>query len=133
MKEPTCQDQYLALMHYAQSPMINLKNESNLVLKSTYGPQIVEEVACYEKNYLDCMNTAIFYAECLLQQGYLKEAQITLETCIHYHCDISKCYLLLIDLYKQQSNLQGLTQLKQIATIEMQHSPFLNKVLYAFQ
>lgn len=133
VEEISCQNQYLALMHYAKSPMINLKNESNLTLKSTYGPQIVEEVAAYEKNYLDCMNTAIQYAEQLLQQGYLKEAQTTLEICINYHCDISKCYLLLIDLYKQQSNLQGLTALKEIATIEMQNSPFLNKILHAFQ
>lgn len=133
VEEISCQNQYLALMHYAKSPMINLKNESNLTLKSTYGPQIVEEVAAYEKNYLDCMNTAIQYAEQLLQQGYLKEAQTTLEICINYHCDISKCYLLLIDLYKQQSNLQGLTALKEIVTIEMQNSPFLNKILHAFQ
>ena len=59
----------------------------------------------------------------------LAEARQTLEHCLNYHCDVSKCYIMLIEIYKLQNDFHALDKLKTIAQVEMCQSPFLHKVL----
>lgn len=75
------------------------------------------------------MQKAIRYSEHLIQCHALIEAQAVLELCIMYHCDISKCYLLLIDVYRMQDNTTALAKLEETIKNEMASSPFLHKVL----
>lgn len=124
-----CTQLYETLMRYAKRPMVNLQGKTNLELKQNYGAQTLESISDYEKNYYDFLDISIQYAKALYESDYLSEARQTLEACIHYHCDVSKCYQLLIDIYKKQSDTEALNHLRPIIEKEMQHSPFLHKVL----
>ena len=124
-----CQKKYQQLMRYAKLSMVNLQSQTNLELKQTYGPQTLEKIAQYEKNYFEFMDISIQYGKILYENGYLAEARQTLEQCLVYHCDVSKCYLLLIDIYKQLDDNKALDELKITAQNEMSQSPFLHKVL----
>lgn len=130
--QESCKKTYLDLLRYATIPMINLKGQSNFDLKKAYGPQIVEKIDSYERNFNSCMQLAISYAELLIEDQLLEEAQKTLEICVNHHCDLSKCYILLIDLYKKQQNEQALQLLEVTIQNEMAHSPFQKKVLRHF-
>ena len=124
-----CEKKYQALMHYAQLSMVNLKGQTNLELKKMYGAQTLELIGQYEKNYYAFMDTAIQYGKTLYENGYLAEARQTLEHCLNYHCDVSKCYIMLIEIYKLQNDFHALDKLKTIAQVAMCQSPFLHKVL----
>lgn len=127
-----CQKIYLLLLRSSKLPMLNLKTTSNLELKTIYGPQIIALISNYERNYFEFMDILFKYSNILYEKEYIEEARITLEQCILYHCDLSKCYLLLIKIYKAQHNHTALNQLKITVKHKMQDSPFLDKVLNAF-
>lgn len=126
---PECQRIYRQLMRFSTLSMVNLQGQTNLELKQHYGPQTLEQISAYEKNYFDFMNIAIKYGQTLYENNFIQEARLCLEQCIIYHCDISKCYILLIEIYKSQEDQQSLKSLKSIIEIEMGNSPFLHKVL----
>ena len=124
-----CQKKYQQLMRYAKLPMVNLQGQTNLELKQAYGPQTLEKIGQYEKNYFSFMDISIQYGKILYENGYVTEARQALEQCLIYHCDVSKCYILLIEIYKRQNDYKALDELKNIVQIEMSQSPFLHKVL----
>ena len=132
VEHKTCQEVYNMLLRSANRTMVNLKDYSNLDLKISYGPQIVEQVSAYEKNYFEFMDILFKYGKILYDNNYIKEAQMILEQGIDYHCDLSRCYLLLIQIYKKQENETALSRLKNIVEKEMKNSPFLHKVLEQF-
>lgn len=127
-----CQKVYTMLLRKANKPMVNLKDQSNLDLKSLYGAQIVDKVSVYEKNYFEFMDILFKYGKILYDNNYIKEAQMTLEEGIDYHCDVSKCYILLIKIYKAQKNKMAISRLKNVVEKEMKNSPLLHKVLEQF-
>lgn len=129
VENETCKKIYSDLMRFSNLAMANLADKSNLELKQAYGPQTLEKISAYEKNFFDFMNKTLKYGKTLLDLGYIQEARQTLELCANYHCDISKCYLLLIDIYKKQQDLAALSNLRITVQKEMCHSPFLHKVL----
>lgn len=124
-----CHQQYLTLMTHAHYPMVHLKSTSNLSLKQLYGPQIIQSISDYEQNYNVFMQTAIGYAQTLINHGFEKEAQLVLEICLDYECDLSKCYFLLINLYKHSQNHQGIKQLQATVQNRMADSLFLPQIL----
>ena len=127
-----CQKMYQRLVYQMNQPMVNLKEHSNLELKRLYGPQIVDQVSGYEKNYFEFIDILFKYGKILYDNQYIKEAQSVLEQGILYHCDLSKCYLLLLQIYKEQKDEQAISRLKQVVEEEMKNSPFLHKVLEQF-
>lgn len=124
-----CEKLYCALMRYSTLPMANLQGKTNLELKQTYGSQTLQQIADYEKNYFEFMNATIKYGSALYENGFLDEARQTLEQCIQYHCDVSKCYALLIEIYTKQHDGAALESLRSTISKEMCNSPFLHKVL----
>lgn len=130
--DQACQKAYLSLMHFEKLPLANLKGVSNLEIKKKYGASGVDKISQYEWNYTSCMQAAIHYAEVLIENGYITEAQNTLECCIEAKCDLSKCYLLLIDLYKMQQNESALIRLKDFVNKELKDSPFIDKIIRHF-
>lgn len=127
-----CETVYHKLVHHMSQPMVNLKGYSNLDLKRLYGPQIVDQVSGYERNYFEFMDILFKYGKILYDNHYIKEAQGVLEQGILYHCDLSKCYLLLLQIYKEQQDEVALSRLKNVVEEEMKNSPFLHKVLEQF-
>lgn len=124
-----CMQCYETLVGYAKRQMVNLQGKTNLELKQTYGAQTLESISDYERNYYEFLNISVQYGQILYENEYIVEARQALENCIRYHCDISKCYYLLIDIYKKQSDTEALNRLRPVIESEMQHSPFLHKVL----
>lgn len=124
-----CQKKYQQLMRYAKLSMVNLQGQTNLELKQTYGPQVLEIISQYEQNYFKFMDISIQYGKILYENGYLTEARQVLEQCLIYHCDTSKCYILLTEIYKETNDYKALDELKGIVQKEMNQSPFLHKVL----
>lgn len=127
-----CQLLYQDILSYGQKSMLNLKEQSNLDLKKKYGAKSIEQIASYERNYFECMNLLVQYARLLFELDYILEAKHILELCIQYDCDLSKAYLLLIQIYKSENNEEALFSLKPIIQDKMKHSPFLPQVLAAF-
>lgn len=132
VEHEACKQVYSTLLRSANTSMINLKGQSNLELKSSYGPQSIEKVSIYEKNYFEFMDILFKYGKILYDNNYVQEAQSILEQGINYHCDLSKCYLLLIKIYKEQKNKTAIYCLKDVVKQEMKNSPFLHKVLEQF-
>jgi len=132
VQHEACQKIYTMLIRNANRTMVNLKDHSNLDLKMLYGPQVVEKVSAYEKNYFEFMDILFKYGKILYDNHYVPEAQMVLEKGIEYHCDVSKCYLLLIQIYKEQKNEAAISRLRNVVTTEMKNSPFLHKVLEQF-
>ena len=92
----------------------------------------MDKVSVYEKNYFEFMDILFKYGKILYDNNYIKEAQMTLEQGIDYHCDVSECYLLLIKIYKEQKNKTAISRLKNVVEKEMKNSPLLHKVLEQF-
>lgn len=129
VEQDDCRKCYQKLIQSVNRKMVNLQGKSNLELKKTYGPQTLELVGEYERNYFEFMDISIQYGQILYENHFLDEARQTLEACILYHCDVSKCYRLLITIYKEQSDFVALKALRSTIEREMQHSPYLHKVL----
>ena len=132
VEHPACQNIYTSLLKNANRRMVNLKEQSNFDLKSLYGPQVVDQVSAYEKNYFEFMDILFKYGKMLYDNHYVQEAQMVLEQSIVYHCDVSKCYMLLLQIYKEQHNEVAISQLRNVVQTEMKNSPFLHKVLEEF-
>lgn len=124
-----CHKVYQKLIQSVNRKMVNLQGKTNLELKKSYGPQTLDLVGEYERNYFEFMDISIQYGQILYENHFLAEARQALEACILYHCDVSKCYGLLITIYKEQSDLVALQALRPTIEREMQHSPYLHKVL----
>lgn len=124
-----CESDYALLKKYATLPMVNLNKFTNLELKRAYGPQMLSTISQYEANYIQFIEASITYGKNLYEHGYLEEARKTLETCISYNCDVSHCYMLLIQIYKVQNDEIALKRLEPLIKQKMQNSPFLDKVL----
>lgn len=124
-----CEKLYQAVMRFSNLPMANLQGQTNLELKQKYGAQTLEQITVYEKNYYGFINATIKYGSILYENGFINEARQTLEQCILYHCDVSKCYTLLIEIYTKQQDQAALESLRSTIKKEMCNSPFLHKVL----
>ncbi len=129
VKEDECQRLYLDVLAFANRPMVDLKAYTNLELKQRFGPQGLELLGGYEKNYFEFMDICCKYGTILFEKGFILEARQILEQALLYQCDLSKCYLQLIDVYHQLHDMKALDVLKVTAKANMKDSPFLPKVL----
>jgi len=109
--------------------MTNLKDHTNLELKEAYGMAHFQDLTIYEKNYLTFMDILLKYGSILYEKGFIKEARTVLEAALDYQCDVSKCYMILSDIYLKLHARDALENLACIAKQNMQGSPYLNKVL----
>nr|WP_302598441.1 hypothetical protein [uncultured Cellulosilyticum sp.] len=132
-----CTQLYNKIMLFKERPLVNLKGMSNVELKERFGTMQLEKLSYYEQNLMEYMTTSCAYGKLLFEKGYLPESQKVLEYIISLGCDLSQCYLTLADVYvayydyNKLSNTQIglLTDLKQKASINMNASPYLQKVI----
>lgn len=129
VENANCQEIYLKLLNYAKTPMVNLKQMSNLEIKQQFGPSGLDMLTNYERNYFNFMDISYEYGSILYDNGFVKEARNVLEMSTLYGCDSSKCYLLLIQIYKLMNDSAALNQLKETTMKNMKNSPLLEKVL----
>lgn len=131
--DTNCIASYNELLSFKSRQMVNLKGYTNLDLKEIFGVGHLDLLTNYERNYLEFMDISCKYAHTLYEYGYIKEAQTVLEYTLKHQCDLSKCYLLLAEIYKLSKNTLALEELKEIASLNMKGSPYLQKVLDAMK
>lgn len=129
VENPDCQKVYLKLLNCSKSPMVNLGQLTNLEIKQQFGSGGLENLINYEKNYFNFMDISYEYGSILYDNGFINESRKTLEMSISYGCDLSKTYLLLIQIYKTMNDFKALDRLKEAAVKNIKHSVLLKKVL----
>jgi tetratricopeptide (TPR) repeat protein len=133
VNDDDCIELYHQIVKYCNYKMTNLKGYTNLELKEAYGIAHFENITCYEKNYLTFMDILVNYGSILYEKGYTKEAVSVLETALGYQCDLSKCYMILSDIYVEQHAGNALDRLEDAAKKNMKGSYYLGKVLSKIQ
>ncbi|MDF2878513.1 MAG: hypothetical protein K0S30_1609 [Clostridia bacterium] len=124
-----CQQLYDQVMACAKLKLANLKNHTNLDLKKTYGMVQFENLIEFERNYLALMDILVKYGNILYEKGFISEAKHVLEEALVYECDLSKCYILLSDIYLKLGARRALQDLKCSAEKNMKESHYLTKIL----
>lgn len=99
------------LTELSSKKILNLENQSNTELKLKYGPANLDTLDTCDENFSALCRTLVSYADCLLKQGYRKEAQTVLEFGISCGSDHSQNYRMLTDLYQEQRQTDQLTSL----------------------
>jgi tetratricopeptide (TPR) repeat protein len=124
-----CKQLHNQVMTCAKLKLANLKNHTNLDLKRTYGMAQFENLIQFERNYLALMDILVKYGSILYEKGFISEAKHVLEEALVYGCDLSKCYILLSDIYLKLGTKTALKDLKSSAEQNMQGSHYLTKIL----
>ncbi len=84
---------------------------SNTDLKFKYGFSNLETITIYEEHYNSYMLTLVEWAKMLFDRNNLSDAEIILTEAIRLKCDLSKAYMLLIDIYRQKNDSEKLKNL----------------------
>ncbi len=85
---------------------------SNTDLKLKYGYANLENITIYEEHYNSYMQALTLWAELLVEKNNLCDAEKVLSEAINLKCDLSKAYMLLIDIYKETNNRSKLEEIK---------------------
>ncbi|MCI8805095.1 MAG: hypothetical protein HFE59_04235 [Clostridiales bacterium] len=100
---------------------------SNTDLKFKYGFSNLETITIYEEHYNSYMQTLVEWAKMLFERNNLSDAEIILNEAIRLKCDLSKAYMLLIDIYRQKNDSDKLKNL--INTVENSTLKLKTKIL----
>ena len=84
---------------------------SNTDLKLKYGYSNLEIITIYEEHYNSYIQALVSWAEYLFNENNLADAEKILLEAINLKCDLSKAYILLIDIYKKTNNNDNLEKL----------------------
>lgn len=87
---------------------------SNTDLKLKYGYANLENITIYEEHYNSYMQALILWSELLIEKNNTEDAEKVLSEAINLKCDLSKAYMLLIDIYKKTNNLSKLEEIKKL-------------------
>ncbi len=104
---PDIQECVNTLQSLSQCKIVNLTGISNTDLKLAYGTANITVLSEYDQNYTLLVTTLQKWAEALYALGEIEATKTILEYSIEIHCDISKTYLLLAEIYagKQETLL----------------------------
>ncbi len=106
MKDTT-DETLLALQHsitnLSKVSILNLTGISNTDLKLQYGVANLTFLSECDNNYTLLVNSLYKWGSYLYELGYINDAKIVLEYGITCNTDISKNYILLANIYKEQN------------------------------
>ena len=128
-----CDSYYRKVASCKNLKMVHLKGYSNLELKESFGVEHFENLAGFEKNYLTFMDILVKYGSILYENGFIKEAEVTLTQALLYQCDLTKAYILLSEIYLQFQDTKALKDLLETACQNMQGSYYLDKVVHKIE
>lgn len=106
------QDKILTL---SQKQILNLTGYSNTDLKLAYGPGNLPALSDYDYNFTLLARTLQQWAEYLYKQQEIEKTKIILEYAISCKTDVSKSYLLLASIYREEGNYAKIKELKDTA------------------
>ena len=100
---------------------------SNTDLKLKYGLANLDNITIYEEHYNSYMQCLVNWADLLIQRENLTDAEIILKESMRLKCDLSKAYILLIDIYKKTNKLTELKNL--ISYVENSNINLKSKII----
>jgi len=100
---------------------------SNTDLKLKYGLANLEIITMYEEHYNSYMQALTLWAELLIEKNNLIDAEKVLCEAINLKSDLSKTYMLLIDVYKKTNNSKKLQNI--IKLVEKSNLKLKSKIL----
>lgn len=106
--------------------LLNLNGISNTDLKLTYGAANLPALTQYDENYMRLVSVLGKWAQALMDENYVDEAQIVLETAVEAGCDSSSIYLNLATIYKSKK-IDKIPYL--IEKISLSSSPMKNVII----
>lgn len=108
---------YEAIMSLKGKQMINLTEYSNTDLKLKYGVANLETLTEYEDNYTSLIMNIATLGHILMEQEDIKDAAAYLEFGIRSGSDIRSNYADLKNIYTNEGNNSGLSNLKRYAEL----------------
>lgn len=85
---------------FRDKKLLNLSGISNTELKLSYGPANLPTLIQYDENYMKLIAILGKWAQSLMDENYINEAQVVLETAVEAGCDSSSIYLNLASIYR---------------------------------
>lgn len=82
--------------------ILNLSGISNTELKLAYGVANFPALTGYDENYMRLIAILGKWAQALIDEQYIDEARIVLETAVEIGCDSSSIYLNLASIYQSE-------------------------------
>ena len=117
LKEDNRTLSYEAIMSLKGKQMINLTEYSNTDLKLKYGVANLETLTEYEDNYTSLIMNIATLGHILMEQEDTKDAAAYLEFGIRSGSDIRSNYADLKNIYTNEGNNSGLSNLKRYAEL----------------
>lgn len=92
----------------SEKKILNLTGLTNTWLKQQYGTPNLEFLTSYDENFTRLIRTLYKWGTCLNENNYKSQARTVLEYGIACKTDISGNYILLGQIYKEQSEFHAL-------------------------
>lgn len=105
-----------AIIQLSTQPILNLSGLSNTDLKLEYGAANIGALTAADNNYTSLLGHLYKWGSLLNSLGEVQNAKAVLEYGIQCHTDISKHYILLATIYKEEGNLSKIDEL--IASVD---------------
>ena len=101
-------------------PIVNFTGYTNTDLKLEYGTANITVLTEYDQNYTVLVRTLQKWADLLMDNNYLAEAELLMSYAISIHTDISKTYYKLAEMYAIRLETENIRNL--IETAKNLHS-----------
>ncbi len=111
--------------------ILNLTGRTNTELKLEYGAPNINILSAADSNYTRLVQTISYLASDYADAGYKKEAQTLLEYGISIGTDSKKTYLLLASIYKENGDLDKISDL--IASAENTESLLKDSIIHSLK
>jgi len=130
-EHPEIKDCIETLEILSGQPIVNFTGYTNTDLKLEYGTANITVLMEYDQNYTTLVRTLQKWADILLDNGFLPEAELLMEYAISIHTDISKTYYKLAEIYAIRLEKEKVQKL--IETAENLHSSNKNIIVRTLQ
>lgn len=114
------------ILYLKDQKILNLNGISNTELKLTYGAANLPDLMQYDENYIRLVAILGKWAQALMDENYVTEAQTVLEVAVEAGCDSSSIYLNLASIY-QSTDINKMPYL--IEKINASSSPMKKTIL----
>lgn len=95
----------------SEKTIVNLTGMSNTDLKLAYGAANLDILSEYDRNFTDLVRLLYMWGQNLYDIGKVKDAKTVLEFAIDCKTDVSKNYILLANIYKDEGESSKINNL----------------------
>lgn len=125
--DPQEQEIQEQLRSLSKEPILNVSHMTNTDIKLTYGSGNFHLISEYGQNFLLLQDILNQWGILLYERGDKENAKTVLEYNISLGCDISKSYLVLADIYKEEQDYISIQDLME--TVQNLHTLMKDSIL----